>query len=129
MTISEIRRGTAAANGIEIAYEEIGNADAPPVLMIMGFSAQLTLWPEGFVGGLADRGYRVIRFDNRDIGLSTKFDGVRVSGSPAVRLARGQFGRPARSRTPCTTWPPTPRACSTTWASSRRTSSARRWAG
>lgn len=62
-----------SANGIEIEVETAGPEDGPPVLLIMGLGAQLTLWPEDFVQLLADAGHRVVRFDNRDIGLSTKF--------------------------------------------------------
>lgn len=95
MTVSEIRRGVADANGIQIAYEDIGELEAPAVLLIMGFSAQLTLWPEAFCELFVAKGYRVIRFDNRDIGLSTKLDGLRVAGSMWSRLARYQLGRPS----------------------------------
>ena len=95
MTSSPARTGVAAANGIELAYEEFGAADAPPVLLIMGFSAQLTLWPVEFCEHIAAAGYRVIRFDNRDIGLSTKFDGVRAEGSQWLRMGRSALGLPS----------------------------------
>jgi len=62
------------ANGIEIEYETIGDPKAPPMLMIMGLGAQLTTWDEGFCEELAGRGFHVIRYDNRDAGLSTKMD-------------------------------------------------------
>lgn len=65
------------ANGIEIEVEEAGPKDGPAVLLIAGLGLQLVFWPEAFVSALADAGYRVIRFDNRDAGLSTKMDGVR----------------------------------------------------
>lgn len=91
----DIRRGTADANGLTLAYEDMGDIDAPPVLLIMGFSAQLTLWPTEFCDQLVDAGYRVIRFDNRDIGLSTKMDGTRVSGSMLLRMALFELGRPS----------------------------------
>ena len=68
------------ANGIEIHYEEHGDPSAPPMLLIMGFGAQLTLWPDELVEDLAARGFRVIRYDNRDIGLSQKFHGVKAPG-------------------------------------------------
>jgi pimeloyl-ACP methyl ester carboxylesterase len=55
---------------------EYGHADGEPLLLIMGLNSQLILWPDEFVRNLADRGYRVIRFDNRDCGLSTRLDGV-----------------------------------------------------
>jgi pimeloyl-ACP methyl ester carboxylesterase len=66
---------TIAANDIEICYESFGDDDAPPLLLVMGLGAQMTLWSPGFVSELLDRGFRVIRFDNRDVGLSTKTDG------------------------------------------------------
>ena len=66
---------TIAANDIEICYESYGDNDAPPILLVMGLGAQMTLWSPGFVSELLDRGFRVIRFDNRDTGLSTKTDG------------------------------------------------------
>lgn len=62
------------ANGIEIEYEDHGPRDAPPVLLVMGLGAQLVRWPTAMVEGLVRRGFRVIRYDNRDVGLSTKFD-------------------------------------------------------
>jgi pimeloyl-ACP methyl ester carboxylesterase len=62
------------SNGIELEVEEHGPADGPPMLLIMGLGMQLTGWPDEFVGLLAQAGFRVLRFDNRDIGLSTKFD-------------------------------------------------------
>ncbi|MFP2906258.1 alpha/beta fold hydrolase [Pyxidicoccus sp. 3LFB2] len=64
------------ANGIELFYDETGDRNAPPLLLVMGFTMQLIGWDAGFVRLLADRGFRVIRFDNRDVGLSTHLDGV-----------------------------------------------------
>ena len=66
---------TIPVNDIEICYESFGDPDAPPLLLVMGLGAQMTLWSPGFVSELLDRGFRVIRFDNRDAGLSTKTDG------------------------------------------------------
>jgi pimeloyl-ACP methyl ester carboxylesterase len=60
------------ANGITIEYEQLGTGD--PLLLIMGLGGQLTDWPEGFVADLADAGFEVTVFDNRDAGLSTEFD-------------------------------------------------------
>ncbi|MDB5803708.1 MAG: putative esterase [Betaproteobacteria bacterium] len=62
------------SNGIELEVEQQGPADGPPLVLIMGLGMQLLGWPEAFVELLAQAGFRVIRFDNRDIGLSTKFD-------------------------------------------------------
>ncbi|HYD07327.1 MAG TPA: alpha/beta hydrolase, partial [Reyranella sp.] len=61
------------ANGIEIEYETAGNKGDPAVLLVMGLGAQLTIWPDSLFHGLAQRGFYVIRFDNRDSGLSTDF--------------------------------------------------------
>lgn len=66
----------AAANGINIAYEEFGDPKAPAILLIMGLGTQMIAWPQAFCLGLARSGFRVVRFDNRDVGLSTKFDEV-----------------------------------------------------
>lgn len=64
----------ATANGIELEYDTIGNPNAAPLLMISGLGSQLISWDERFCETLASRGFQVIRFDNRDSGLSTKFD-------------------------------------------------------
>ena len=74
------------ANGIELHYEEHGNPSDPAMLLIMGFGAQLTLWPDELVDALASEGFRVIRYDNRDIGLSHKFDGVKAPGIVKMTL-------------------------------------------
>lgn len=65
---------TAASNGIEICYESFGDPDDPTLLLVAGLGAQLLAWPEPFCEGLVDRGFHVVRFDNRDVGLSTWFD-------------------------------------------------------
>jgi pimeloyl-ACP methyl ester carboxylesterase len=62
------------ANGIQIEYDTFGDPTSPPVLLIMGLGAQMTLWDPVFCQAIADRGFYVIRFDNRDIGLSTWLD-------------------------------------------------------
>jgi len=66
---------TVAVNDIEINYEDFGPTDAPAAVLIMGIGAQLTIWPTGFVSELLARGFRVVRFDNRDAGLSQKTSG------------------------------------------------------
>jgi pimeloyl-ACP methyl ester carboxylesterase len=65
----------AKANGIEICYDIFGSADAEPLFLIMGLSAQMVLWDDEFCKQLAARGFRVIRFDNRDIGKSSHMSG------------------------------------------------------
>ncbi|PZQ23940.1 MAG: alpha/beta hydrolase [Sphingopyxis macrogoltabida] len=68
----------STANGIEITYEDKGPRDAPVILLVMGLGGQLTLWPDEFVDALNARGFRTIRYDNRDVGLSTRFDAAGV---------------------------------------------------
>jgi pimeloyl-ACP methyl ester carboxylesterase len=68
----------ATANGIQIEYEAFGNASFPPLLLIMGLGTQMIFWPDEFCDMLASRGHYVIRFDNRDVGLSSKFEEAGV---------------------------------------------------
>src|ERR1700750_742744 len=63
------------ANGIDICYEIFGDANAEPLLLIMGLGAQMIHWDDAFCEQLAARGFRVIRFDNRDIGKSSHLTG------------------------------------------------------
>lgn len=65
----------AKANGIELCYEIFGAPDAEPLVLIMGLGAQMVHWDDDFCRELAGRGFRVIRFDNRDIGKSTRLTG------------------------------------------------------
>jgi pimeloyl-ACP methyl ester carboxylesterase len=75
------------ANGIEIVYDTFGDPGAPPLLLISGLSAQMISWEEEFCTQLAGRGYWLIRFDNRDVGLSTKFDEAGVPNPLAMMQA------------------------------------------
>jgi len=68
----------ATANNISIEYETLGDPSSPPILLIIGLGAQLIYWDEEFCRQLAEAGLYVIRFDNRDAGLSTKFDAAGV---------------------------------------------------
>lgn len=72
---SRLTAGTARANGIDICYETLGDPAGPALLLIMGHGMQLDGWEVSFVQEFVTRGFFVIRFDNRDAGLSTKFDG------------------------------------------------------
>lgn len=83
------------ANGIQIEYETYGDPKNPPLLLVMGLGAQLTLWPMELVEALVARGYYVIRHDNRDIGLSEKFGHAGVPNFRRVALMR-LFGLRAR---------------------------------
>jgi pimeloyl-ACP methyl ester carboxylesterase len=84
----------ARANGIEIEYETFGARGARPLLLIMGLGGQLLLWEEDFCTELAARGHFVIRYDNRDVGLSTRFEHAGAPNIPAVIQAIAA-GRPA----------------------------------
>lgn len=79
------------ANGIKLEYEVSGEPGAPPILLLMGLGAQLTRWPEPFHRALVDAGFYVIRYDHRDIGLSTRFDhaGPPPLASAALRATLG----------------------------------------
>ncbi|HEX2709023.1 MAG TPA: alpha/beta hydrolase [Solirubrobacterales bacterium] len=68
----------APANGIELAYQELGDPGGEPLLLVMGLATQMIAWDESFCSLLADRGFRVVRFDNRDTGRSTKIDSAGV---------------------------------------------------
>jgi pimeloyl-ACP methyl ester carboxylesterase len=71
-------------DGIDIEYESFGRDGDPLILLIMGFAAQLILWPEALCLGLAAKGFRVVRFDNRDVGKSTHFAGLAAPDSRAL---------------------------------------------
>jgi pimeloyl-ACP methyl ester carboxylesterase len=86
---------TTPNTNIEIFYEDHGDPAHEVILLVMGLGAQLTLWPDELVEALVSEGFRVIRYDNRDIGLSQKFDGARAP-SPPVQLLRKKIGWPAR---------------------------------
>lgn len=78
------------ANGVSIAYQEFGDEDDPVVLLVMGLGAQLIHWPDELVLELADAGYRVIRFDNRDAGLSEKlWEADRLGWWPMIKFRLG----------------------------------------
>jgi pimeloyl-ACP methyl ester carboxylesterase len=72
------------SNGLTISYETLGDPSDPALLLIMGLGAQLIDWPDEFCRLLADRGFHVIRFDNRDIGLSTWLDELPLPDLAAI---------------------------------------------
>ena len=90
----ESQAGQVQANGITIAYESFGPTDRETILLIMGNGAQLTAWPVELCEELVKRGYRVIIYDNRDVGLSTKFVESGVPDTKAVIEAR-MAGKPS----------------------------------
>ncbi|TFV61274.1 UNVERIFIED_ORG: alpha/beta hydrolase [Bacillus sp. AZ43] len=77
---------TATVGDIELAYETFGDPSDPPVLLVMGLATQMIGWPDEFCAGLAGRGLFVVRFDNRDIGLSTHLDDA---GTPDIMAIFG----------------------------------------
>ena len=79
----------ARTNGIELCYEIFGDAEAEPMLLIMGLGAQMIHWDDDFCRQLAARGFRVIRFDNRDIGKSSRLSGGKRL--TAVELLKLKF--------------------------------------
>jgi pimeloyl-ACP methyl ester carboxylesterase len=85
-----------SAHGVSIEVEDTGGSDRPAVLLIMGLGMQLTAWPAAFVQALVDAGFRVVRFDNRDIGLSQHFDEL---GLPNLlwESMKHRFGLPVRA--------------------------------
>lgn len=91
----------AKANGIEIEYETLGRAGDPAILLVMGFALQMTRWPEGLKHGLAEAGFRVISFDNRDVGLSTEFTHY-APPSPMDVLTAAMTGQGASKLVPYT---------------------------
>ncbi|OBK96873.1 alpha/beta fold hydrolase [Mycobacterium sp. 1165178.9] len=93
----EVRTGNATSGDLKLYYEDMGDIDDPPVLLIMGLGAQLLLWRTAFCEKLVGQGLRVIRYDNRDVGLSSKTQ-RRGAGQPLVtRLARSFVGLPSKA--------------------------------
>ncbi len=80
----------ADVNGVELEYEEIGDPAAAPLLLVCGLGQQLVGWDDEFCNRLADRGFRVIRFDNRDVGLSTKLTSAGVPDMGAIMAGDAQ---------------------------------------
>lgn len=79
---------TVSSNGLSLAYETFGDPAHPTVLLVMGLATQMPAWEDGFCQELVDRGHHVVRFDNRDVGLST-----HLSQLPAGRPVSAFFGR------------------------------------
>ena len=91
------KQGSIQANGLELAYEQFGDDADPALILIMGLGMQLTGWPDAFCRALAYRGLRVIRFDNRDIGLSTKLRSAMTYDTPRKAFFKAMFGRAIRA--------------------------------
>ena len=82
----------ARANGIDIEYEGLGSSNDPPILLVAGLGSQLITWDDDFCAELASRDFHVIRFDNRDAGLSTHLD---AAGPPDMAAALAGNPKPA----------------------------------
>ncbi|KAA1249019.1 alpha/beta hydrolase [Mycobacterium simiae] len=93
----QVRSGTAVSGDVKLYYEDMGSPDDPPVLLIMGLGAQMLLWRTEFCEQLVSHGLRVIRYDNRDVGLSTKTERHRPGQPLAIRLARSWLGLPSQA--------------------------------
>jgi pimeloyl-ACP methyl ester carboxylesterase len=76
-------------DGIELCYQEMGDPDGEPLLLVMGLATQMIAWSEEFCVMLAERGFRVVRFDNRDIGRSTKLRAAGTPGTLDMLIGRG----------------------------------------
>lgn len=79
----------AASNGVEICYEAMGAPGDPTILLVAGLGSQMISWHDDLCAGLVARGHRVVRFDNRDTGLSTHVDGRRAAAAPGPAAAAG----------------------------------------
>ncbi len=75
---------TVAANGVEIYYEQVGSPTSAPLLLISGLGAQMSSWQEGFLARLANAGFWVTIYDNRDVGLSTWLDDLGVPDTAGI---------------------------------------------
>ncbi len=98
MTEISVRKGVARVGNIEIAYEDWGDVSARPMILIMGLIGQMVTWPDQFCERLVARGHRVIRFDNRDIGFSTRIAVNDPQPGTAGLLFRSTLG--LKTRTP-----------------------------
>jgi len=88
------RTERATVGRLELAYETFGDIDNPPLLLIAGLATQMLGWDEQFCMQLADNGFRVIRFDNRDIGLSTHLHDADVPNIRALLLGGTRSSAP-----------------------------------
>lgn len=84
------------ANNIDIYYEENGPADGPVILLVMGLGTQMIAWPDELIQGLVVQGFRVIHYDNRDVGLSQRMDGA-PAGNLIWAMLKLRFGLPVKT--------------------------------
>ncbi|MEM8726086.1 MAG: alpha/beta fold hydrolase, partial [Pseudomonadota bacterium] len=86
---------TTSNTGMELFYDEHGDPAHETILLVMGLGAQMVLWPDEFIQALVAKGYHVVRYDNRDIGLSQKMEGAKAPGLK-MQVLRKMIGWPAR---------------------------------
>ena len=79
-------------SGIVLEYETFGNSDDPTLLLVNGYTSQLTGWDEGVCARFVDQGLHVVRYDNRDVGLSTSFAGAPVDAAGACYRVSDMVG-------------------------------------
>ncbi len=94
--LGSIQPGSDEPGSVELHYECFGREEDPTLVLVMGLGVQMIFWEDRFCAALAERGHRVVRFDNRDVGLSSKLDAL---GSPDVAEIRGRAanGQPLRA--------------------------------
>jgi pimeloyl-ACP methyl ester carboxylesterase len=93
----QIRTGTARSGDLDIYYEDMGEPTDPAVLLIMGLGSQLLLWRDGFCEKLVAEGLRVIRYDNRDVGLSSKTERRGNGGAMIPSMLKFWLGIPGQA--------------------------------
>jgi pimeloyl-ACP methyl ester carboxylesterase len=93
----QIRTGTARSGDLDIYYEDMGEPTDPAVLLIMGLGSQLLLWRDGFCEKLVAQGLRVIRYDNRDVGLSSKTERRGNRGAMIPNMIKFWLGIPGQA--------------------------------
>jgi pimeloyl-ACP methyl ester carboxylesterase len=93
----QIRTGTARSGDLDIYYEDMGEPTDPAVLLIMGLGSQLLLWRDGFCEKLVAQGLRVIRYDNRDVGLSSKTERRSSGGAMIPNMVKFFLGIPGKA--------------------------------
>src|ERR1700723_75989 len=93
----QTRTGTARSGDLDIYYEDMGEPTDPAVLLIMGLGSQLLLWRDGFCEKLVAQGLRVIRYDNRDVGLSSKTERRGNSGATIPSMLKFWLGIPGQA--------------------------------
>jgi pimeloyl-ACP methyl ester carboxylesterase len=87
---------TITANNIQLYYEDNGPADAPVILLVMGLGTQMIAWPDEMIQGFVARGFRVVHYDNRDVGMSQRMEGAQV-GNLMWAFVANTIGLPVRS--------------------------------